>query len=72
MLVAPAELLGVTVVLAGLLIGRFVLPVLLGMLPLVGEIASDVVVTYALFLGAHLVGLYFRRHWGELEAIYLG
>ena len=71
-LVAPLEWLAMTVGLAGLLIARFVLPLLLGFLPLVGQIASDVVVTYALFLGAHLVGLYFRRHWNRLEAIYLG
>lgn len=69
--VAPAEILLTVPLLTGLLILHFVLPTLLGFLPVVGSILGHVVVGYALFTGAHLVGLYFRRHWRELEELYL-
>lgn len=72
MLVAPAEMLGTTVLLAALFVTYSVLPVLLGFIPLVGWIAAHAVAVYALFVGAHLVGVYFRRHWGRLEELYMG
>lgn len=70
--VAPRELVVTVPLLALLLLGRVVMPTLLGFLPWIGAILGHAVVGYTLFTGAHLVGLYFRRHWSELEELYLG
>ncbi|HEX6201693.1 MAG TPA: hypothetical protein VF100_01745 [Thermoanaerobaculia bacterium] len=40
--------------------------------PLVGSLAASAVQLYALFLGAHLTGVWFRRHPAEMERAYLG
>jgi len=70
--VAPQEIAATVPILAALLFLRVMMPMLLGFLPLLGIVLGHVAVGYALFTGAHLVGLYFRRHWAELEALYLG
>jgi len=72
MLVAPAQMLGTTVLLTALLFTYTLLPTLLKFIPLVGWVAAHAVAAYALFVGAHLVGVYFRRHWGRLEELYMG
>lgn len=72
LLVAPAEAAATTALLALLLVLRAVLPALFSLVPLVGGILGAAVAAYTLFTGAHLVGVYFRRHWGELETLYLG
>lgn len=68
----PREIVVTTALLSGLLIVRAVLPALLSLLPLVGGVLGTVIGVYTLLMGPHLVGLFFRRHWGELEQIYLG
>lgn len=40
--------------------------------PLIGAAIGDTISLYALFVGAHLVGVLFRRHARELEALYIG
>jgi len=40
--------------------------------PLIGAAIGDTMSLYALFVGAHLVGVLFRRHARELEALYIG
>ena len=70
--VAPGEIALTVPLLAALLVLRVVLPALLAGLPLLGMVLGHLVVAYALFTGAHLVGLYFRRHWDELEDLYAG
>lgn len=72
LLVAPQEVAVTVPILSALLFLRVLMPPLLGFIPILGIVLGHVVVGYALFTGAHLVGLYFRRHWGELEALYLG
>jgi hypothetical protein len=39
--------------------------------PLLGTVLQIAIATYALFAGAHLVGLLFRRHAAQMESIYL-
>lgn len=71
LLVAPVQIVAAVPLLAGLLFLRALLPSLLGAIPVLGMVLGHLVVGYTLFTGAHLVGLYFRRHWGTLEAIYV-
>lgn len=71
-LVAPAEWARAVAMLSALLVAGVVLPILVGWLPLVGSLAGTAVQLYALFLGAHLAGVWFRRNAGPLERIYLG
>jgi hypothetical protein len=58
--------------LAGLWLVSLVLRVILAFLPVLGVISSIAVGAYTLFVGAHLIGLLFRRNTKMLEAIYLG
>ncbi len=58
--------------LAGLWLAALILQVVLAFLPVLGAISSVAVGTYTLFVGAHLIGLLFRRNTKMLEAIYLG
>jgi hypothetical protein len=67
-----ADALSTTALLAGLWLASLILRIMLAALPVVGAIASVAVGVYTLFLGAHLVGLLFRRNTKTLESIYLG
>jgi hypothetical protein len=58
--------------LAGLWLASLILRVVLAFLPAMGAIASVAVGVYTLFVGAHLIGLLFRRNTRTLESIYLG
>ena len=58
--------------LAGLWIASLLLRVFLAFVPVMGVLSSVAVGTYALFVGAHLIGLLFRRNTKMLESIYLG
>jgi hypothetical protein len=69
---APQEYLQVVGLVGGLMVAGQVLGLALGALPLLGKVLGDAVQLYALFLGAHLVGVWFRRHPAALEAAYLG
>jgi hypothetical protein len=69
---APAEWAQAVALLAGLFVAGLVLPALLAWLPLVGSLAGTAVQLYTLFLGAHLAGVWFRRHPAAMERIYLG
>jgi len=53
----------------GMLAGELMAAVL-AFLPLVGAALGAVVVAYALFVGTHLVGLLFRNHRDDVEAVY--
>ena len=57
--------------LAGLWWGTVVIRVVLATLPIMGTITSVGVGAYTLFVGAHLIGLLFRRNSKTLESIYL-
>ena len=46
--------------------------ILINFLPIMGAISSVGVGFYALIIGAHLIGLLFRRNTKMLESIYLG
>ena len=72
LLVAPAEVAATTGLLAALLVLGTALRLVLAFLPLLGGALATAVLAYTLFTGAHLVGVYFRRHWDALEAIYQG
>lgn len=41
-------------------------------MPGVGTVLAVFVGVYAGFMGAHLVGVYFRRHYDRLETLYVG
>ena len=58
--------------LAGLWLASLILRVVLAFLPVMGTISSAAVGVYTLFVGAHLIGLLFRRNTKMLESIYLG
>ena len=58
--------------LAGLWMATLILRVILAFVPVLGVISSVAVGTYTLFVGAHLIGLLFRRNTKMLESIYLG
>jgi hypothetical protein len=68
---APREWAQAVAMIGGLLVLGAVLPFVLGFLPLVGKLAGDAVQLYALFVGAHLAGVWFRRHPTEMERAYL-
>lgn len=72
LLVSPAEVAATTGMLAALLVVGTFLRLLLAGVPLLGGVLATAVLVYTLFTGAHLVGVYFRRHWDALEAVYLG
>jgi len=74
-LVDPVEYLAAVALIGGLLVAGAVAPMLLVFLPLpamIWGLVGDAVVAYALFVAAHLAGVYFRRHPAELERVYLG
>ncbi|MFQ5349923.1 MAG: B-box zinc finger protein [Thermoanaerobaculia bacterium] len=60
------------VLLAVLWMVSLFLRVFLIILPVMGTISSVAVGVYTLFVGAHLIGLLFRRNTKTLESIYLG
>ncbi len=72
LLVAPAEALVMTLLLGGLLIASTFLRYVTLFIPLAGVAASILIGVYGLFTGAHLVGVYFRRHYDRLERLYVG
>jgi hypothetical protein len=55
-----------------LILGKIVEAFAAGTEPLIGAALGDTISLYALFVGAHLVGVLFRRHARELEALYIG
>jgi hypothetical protein len=70
---APAEALVMTLVLAALLVGSWAIRVFAPVaIPGVGTVLAVFVGIYAGFMGAHLVGVYFRRHYEKLEVLYVG
>jgi len=56
--------------LVALLLARQVLGLILQPIPLLGGLAQIMIATYTLLMGAHFVGLLFRRHAATLDAIY--
>jgi hypothetical protein len=73
LLAAPAEALLMTIVLAVLLVGSWALRFFAAAaIPGVGTVLAVFVGVYAGFMGAHLVGVYFRRHYDRLETLYVG
>ena len=69
---APGEWAQAVAMIAALLVLGTVLPALLAFLPLVGSLAATTVQLYALFLGAHLAGVWFRRRPETMERVYIG
>lgn len=73
LLAAPAEALLMTVVLAVLLAGSWALRFAAVIaVPWIGTLLAVFISIYAAFTGAHLVGVYFRRHYERLETLYVG
>lgn len=73
LLASPVEALMMTVVLAVLLVGSWALRfTVAAAIPAVGTLLAVFIGIYATFTGAHLVGVYFRRHYEKLETLYLG
>jgi hypothetical protein len=71
LLVAPGEAVIMTLLLGGVLIASTFLRYVTLSIPLVGVAASIAIGVYGLFTGAHLVGVYFRRHYDRLEGLYV-
>ena len=73
LLASPVEALVMTVVVAILLVGSWALrfAFMVGV-PALGILLAVFVSIYGAFTGAHLVGVYFRRHYERLEALYVG
>lgn len=68
-----AESLVITILLATLLVTSWGLRFALTFaVPYLGAVLAVFVGIYALFTGAHLVGVYFRRHYDALERLYVG
>lgn len=61
-----------TVLLSTLFVGSYAVRFALGLIPLLGAVASTFIGVYTLFTLAHLVGVYFRRHFDRLERLYVG
>ena len=57
-------------ILVALLVVRQVVGLVLLPIPLLGALAQILVATYTLLMGAHFIGLLFRRHAASLDAIY--
>lgn len=72
LLVAPAEAAIFALLLGGLLVVGFGLGTFFHVIPFVGVAAGTAISVYATFTGAHLVGVYFRRHAEKLEKLYIG
>ncbi|MEJ2086002.1 MAG: hypothetical protein P8Y44_10035, partial [Acidobacteriota bacterium] len=56
--------------LAGLLAARLLLAMILGPIPVLGTLVDIAIGAYTLFVGAHLIGLMFRRNTATLDSIY--
>lgn len=56
--------------LALLMAARLLASLILAPVPLVGNVVQIAIGAYTLFVGAHLIGLLFRRHADTLDAIY--
>lgn len=69
---APGEWARTVALVGALLVAGTILPAVLSFLPLVGSLVASPVQLYALFLGAHLAGVWFRRHPEAMERVYLG
>ncbi|HUO86828.1 MAG TPA: B-box zinc finger protein [Thermoanaerobaculia bacterium] len=60
--VAPGEWARAVAAIAGMMLVGAILPGVLSSLPLIGSLLATAIQLYALFLGAHLAGVWFRRH----------
>ncbi len=69
---APIEAAIIAVLLAGLLLLGYGVSFAFNIIPGVGVAIGTALSVYATFTGAHLVGVYFRRHSRKLEELYLG
>lgn len=69
--VDPPLWLRAMLLIGGFLVVSQVLPIVLSAIPFLGVLLGDAVSFYALLMGAHLVGIIFRRHFPALEAVYL-
>ena len=56
--------------LAVLMTARVLVSMILAPVPILGSIAQIAIGAYTLFLGAHLIGILFRRHADTLDRIY--
>ena len=56
--------------LVALLIARLLLAMISGPIPILGNLIDIAIGAYTLFVGAHLIGVMFRRHAAILDAIY--
>lgn len=72
LLVAPIEAGFISLLLASLLVLGYFLAFGFASIPLIGGAVAVGLLVYTLFTGAHLVGVYFRRHNQRLERLYLG
>lgn len=70
--IAPVEAGMIAGTLALLYVVSYALRFTLGLVPLVGVVAATFLGIYTSFTGAHLVGVYFRRHADELDRLYIG
>lgn len=71
--VDASEFLAVVGLTAGILVGSSLAGMLLStVLPGLGLLAGNALSVYGLFVGAHMAGVYFRRHFPALERVYLG
>lgn len=68
----PGLAAAMTAVLSTLFVGSYAVRFALGLIPLLGAVASTFIGVYTLFTLAHLVGVYFRRHFDRLERLYVG
>ncbi|MGH9363410.1 MAG: hypothetical protein ACRD2T_15990, partial [Thermoanaerobaculia bacterium] len=69
--VDPPLWLRAMLLIGGFLVVSQVLPLVLSAIPFLGVFLGDAVSFYGILMGAHLVGLIFRRHFQALEAVYL-
>lgn len=58
------------VLLAALMAARLLASLILAPVPLLGSVVQIAIGAYTLFLGAHLIGLLFRRHADTLDSVY--
>lgn len=72
MRVMGADLFKTTAFVVALTLGIQILKIVLLFVPLVGGVLQAAIGTYGLFTTAHLIGLLYRKHDQEVDAIYLG
>ncbi len=70
--VAPGEAAIIACVLGGMALFCFELEFAFHVVPWLGAVGSVALAIYQQFVGAHLVGLYFRHHAERLERLYVG